>query len=80
MVASEMLVTGMGISRSCSLLGIPRRSYYRWISEPNEHHPERTSRIPEYVTSRIINLSMERTTYGYRRIWALLRNAGYHLQ
>lgn len=79
MMASEMLVTGMGISRSCSLLGIPRRSYYRWISEPNEHHPERTSRIPEYVTSRIINLSMERTTYGYRRIWALLRNAGIML-
>ena len=33
----------------------------------------------ESIESEINKLSGERTTYGYRRIWALMRNSGIHV-
>ncbi|EQD75715.1 orfB, partial [mine drainage metagenome] len=36
----------------------------------------RKPRVPENIERRINELSAERTTYGYRRIWAMLRNSG----
>ena len=39
----------------------------------------RKPRVPENIEAEIIRISAERTTYGYRRIWALLRNSGIHV-
>ena len=37
------------------------------------------SRISPHIVKRIKDICNERVTYGYRRIWALLRNEGINL-
>jgi transposase InsO family protein len=39
----------------------------------------RKTRVTGSIETEIIGLSADRTTYGYRRIWALLRNSGIHV-
>ena len=39
----------------------------------------RKPRVPENIEAEIIRISADRTTYGYRRVWALLRNSGIHV-
>ena len=55
---------------------IPRSSiYYR----KTERSGRRKPRISENIESEIIRISADRTTHGYRRVWALLRNSGIHV-
>ncbi|MHB8395582.1 MAG: IS3 family transposase [Thermoplasmataceae archaeon] len=65
----EPVLSMAGISR---ISGIPRSSLYYRKKEKNE----RRSRVPELITAEVIRIATERTTYGCRRIWAMLRNSG----
>ena len=57
-------------------MDVPRSSiYYRKTGESEKSKP----RISENIDTEIIWISAERTTYGYRKIWALLRNFGIHV-
>ena len=72
----ESLKPVMPISRISRAMDIPRSSiYYSRIEKPAERKP----RVPESIEAEIIKISGERTTYGYRRIWALMRNSGIHV-
>ncbi len=73
MTAVKELSADMPISRACSLLGIPRRTYYS--SKPTMVRIV-GSRISSDTVQRIRDICNERVTYGYRRVWALLRNDG----
>ena len=46
--------------------------YYRSM----ERNLSRRSRISPEIEESILNTAEDRTTYGYRRIWAILRNSG----
>ena len=66
-------MTVSGISRA---MDVPRSSiHYRRIGKSGMRKP----RVPENIEAEIIRISADRTTYGYRRIWALLRNSGIHV-
>ncbi|MEM3334077.1 MAG: IS3 family transposase [Thermoplasmata archaeon] len=56
---------------------------YLNISRYSIYYKKRTnitrSRINKELEELIIELSKERVTYGYRRIWALLRNSGIRI-
>ena len=46
--------------------------YYNRKGRTGRRKPE----VQDSVKSKILRISAERTTYGYRRIWAMLRNSG----
>ena len=72
----DILKKAMSVARISMIMDIPRSTiYYRrtWRSGT------RKSRISENIESEIIRISGERTTYAYRRIWAILRNSGIHV-
>ena len=75
-MAIESTRPAMATSRISRAMDVPRSSiYYR----KTEGSGRRKPRIQENIESEVIRLSSERTTYGYRRIWALLRNSGIHV-
>ena len=75
-MAIESLSFAMATSRISRAIDVPRSSiYYRKIGKSGMRKP----RISENIESEIIRISADRTTYGYRRIWALLRNSGIHV-
>ena len=75
-MAIESLRPAVTTSRISRAMDVPRSSiYYRRTERSGSRKP----RIPENIESEVIRLSAERTTYGYRRIWALLRNSGIHV-
>ena len=76
MNAIDEIAVNMPISMACSLIGIPRRTYY---ARKPLHMRSVSSRISSLIVHRIKDLCHERVTYGYRRIWALLRNEGINL-
>jgi hypothetical protein len=68
-MAIESLRPAMATSRISRAMDVPRSSiYYRRTGRSGMRKP----RIPENIESEVIRLSAERTTYGYRRIWALM--------
>lgn len=75
MAASELSRT-IPVSRACSLTGIPRRTYYN--RRPFGIRIVNT-RITDEIIIRVRQICSERITYGYRRIWAMLRNEGIHV-
>jgi hypothetical protein len=59
----------MTTSRITRAMDVPRSSiYYRRTERSGKRKP----RIAEYSESEVIRLLSERTTYGYRRILALM--------
>ena len=70
-MAIESLRNEMNISRIFRAMNIPRSSIYY---KKKERTGKRKPRIQENIESEIIRLSSELITYGYRRIWALMRN------
>ena len=76
MMAVEELIVNMPLSRACNLIGIPRRTYYN-----RKRFRVRiiNTRITDEIVTRIREICSERVTYGYRRIWAMLRNEGIYL-
>ena len=72
----EILRKEIQVARISRAMHIQRSSiYYR----RTEGTGKRNSRISENMEAEIIRLSADRTTYGYRRIWALLRNSSIHV-
>ena len=76
MTAAAELTGIMPVSRMCTLLGIPRRTYYNRKSVKIRLVK---TRVTPDVVERISDICSERVTYGYRMIWAMLRNEGIHL-
>ena len=75
-MAIKSLRPAMAVSGISRAMDFPRSSiHYRRIGKSGMRKP----RVPENIEAEIIRISADRTTYGYRRIWALLRNSGIHV-
>ncbi|MEM3192834.1 MAG: helix-turn-helix domain-containing protein [Candidatus Parvarchaeota archaeon] len=62
---------GMSLARICRAMGISRSSiYYRKA----DHTLNRKPRLSPGIEKEILSMAEKRTTYGYRRIWAILCN------
>ena len=73
MVAVNDLKESMPIARISRAMEIPRSTiYYRHVKSSGSRKP----RIQENVETELKKIAEERTTYGYRRIWVMLRNSG----
>ena len=76
MMIVNILKKEMPIARISRAMNIPRSTiHYNRIARSGKRKP----RVMESIESEINKLSGERTTYGYRRIWALMRNSGIHV-
>ena len=76
MMAVDTLKKEMPVARISRAMDIPRSSiYYNRI----ERSVNRKTRVTGSIETEIKRISGERTTYGYRRVWALLRNSGIHV-
>jgi putative transposase len=63
------------VSRKAEMLGINRRSYYRWLERPT---PDRNLVQEEiHVRDEIQKIAIEFPRYGYRRMTIELHNRGY---
>ena len=68
MVVFDALKEIIPVARISRPVGVSRSFIYYRRSERSE---KRRERIPEDIESEVKRISFERTTYGYRRIWAL---------
>ena len=73
MTVINELKNSIPIARISRAMGIPRSSIYY---NRSEHSGKRKSRVSGYIESEILKTASDRTTYGYRRIWAMVRNRG----
>ena len=73
MTVVNMLRQEMPISRISMAMDVHRSFIYY---NRKEHERKRKQRISAWIVSEILRISLERSTYGYRRIWAMLRNSG----
>ena len=72
MTVVESLESSFPVTAISMLTGIPRSFIY--YKRNRSHH--RKSRVPDSVVKDVVRISTERVTYGYMRVWALLRNSG----
>ena len=70
MMVLEDLKPRMPLRRISRISGISLSGYYY---HPRERHVER---LDPQIRERIRMIASERPTYGYRRVWAVLRNQG----
>ena len=75
----EMNDKGIEIKKACYYSGINRITYYYRKKHENREDRRYLTRIDSSIVDKIIELCMERITYGYNRIWALLRNSGIRI-
>ena len=75
MMAVDTLKKEMPVARISRAMDIPRSSIYYSKMEKSSRKP----RVSGSIESEIKRISGERTTYGYRRVWALMRNSGIHV-
>jgi putative transposase len=75
----EMNDKGMEIKTACYYSGINRITYYYRKRHENREDRRYSTRIDSSIVNKIIELCRERITYGYNRIWALLRNSGIRI-
>ena len=75
MMAVGTLKKEMPVARISRAMDVPRSSIYYSNMEKSSRNPRGSGSI-ETEINRILG---ERTTYGYRRVWALLRNSGIHV-
>jgi len=76
MAAVEYLKPLIPVARISRAMDMPRSTiYYR----RSERTGRRKPRISKTVEDEIIRIAGERTTYGYRRVWAIMRNSGIHV-
>lgn len=69
--------TGIPVSRKVELLGVNRRSYYKWLQRPRVD----PQKIHEEMQLRdaLQRIALEFPRYGYRRMTVELQNRGYHV-
>ncbi len=70
---------GIEIKKACYYSGINRFTYYYRKRHENKEDRRYSTRIDSSILNKIIELCRERITYGYNRIWALLRNSGIRI-
>ena len=75
-MAAESLKPATTISRIYRTMDVTRTSIYR---RRLERSGKRYPRTQKNIKADIIRLSGEITRDGYRRIWALIRNSGTHV-
>ena len=75
----KMNNNGMKISNACYYSGINRITYYYRKRHESREDKRYITRIDSSIVNKIIELCRERITYGYNRIWALLRNSGIRI-
>jgi transposase InsO family protein len=75
----EMNNNGIKINNACYYSGINRITYYYRKKHENNEDNRHAARIDSGIIGKIIELCRERVTYGYNRIWALLRNSGIRI-
>ncbi|MEM0136494.1 MAG: hypothetical protein QXU18_14910 [Thermoplasmatales archaeon] len=63
----------MPVARISRAAGMPRPSIY---CSRKEHALNRKPRVSVEAISEIIRIASKRTTYDYRRIWAMIRDSG----
>ena len=73
MIAVNELRETLPVARISRALDIPRSFIYYSRSG---HTGKRKRRISSDVEEQIRRIAGDRTTYGYRRIWAVMRNSG----
>ena len=73
MMVIEDLKQGMSLRNISRISGISLSGYYY---KPKERHFER---LDPSIKERIREIAPERPTYGYRRVWAVLRSSGIHI-
>ncbi|MEM0134284.1 MAG: IS3 family transposase [Thermoplasmatales archaeon] len=73
MTVVNELKNSMPVARISRAAGVPGSSIY---CSRKEHAVNRKPRVSVEVISEIVRIASERTTYGYRRIWAMIRNSG----
>ena len=71
MIVINELKNSMPVARISRTAGIPRSFIYY---NRSGHPGKRKSRVSEGIETEIARIATDRTTYGYRRIWAMLRN------
>ena len=76
MVAVSEIALNMPLIWACSLIGIPRRTYY---ARKSFEIKISSSRISADTVNRVRDICRERVTFGYRMVWAFLRNEGVHM-
>ncbi len=75
----EMNNDKIKIKKACYYSVINRITYYYRIKHENIEDRRYSTRIYNSIINKIIELCKERITYGYNRIWALLRNSGINI-
>ena len=75
----EMNNNGIEITKACYYSGINRITYYYRRKHENNEDRRSSARTDNCIINKIIELCKERITYGYNRIWALLRNSGINI-
>ena len=76
--ATTIIENNMSIKKACSYTGINERTYY-YRKNRNNIIKVQSHRISNETIKKIGELSEERVTYGYKRVWALLRNSGINI-
>ena len=71
MIIINELKNSMPVARISGTAGIPTSFIYY---NRSEHPGKGKTRISEEIETEIVKIASNRTTYGYRRIWAMLRN------
>lgn len=72
-----MVLPSASLRHICRVLAVPRSARYQ-PQAASLPATERTDRPDDQLTNRVYDLIQQHPTYGYRRIWALLR-FGDHL-
>ena len=68
----------MSKSRISRVTGIPESTIYSELNIIKEKK-EYNTRMDNDMVNKIIEISNDRITYGHRRVWAILRNSGIHV-
>ena len=68
----------MGKPRISRATGIQRSTIYSGLNTIKEKK-EYNTRMDNDTVNKIIEISSGRITYGHRRVWAMLRNSGIHV-
>lgn len=73
---------GMPVSRFCVLLGIPRRSYTRWIAKARCGRPVKgpwPAPVVEAIEAIVAKYAGDWPAWGHRKIYGLMRADGYQV-
>lgn len=67
--------TAIPVSRKAELLGVNRRSYYKWLQRPSRELPQVHEEMK--IRDELQKIALEFPRYGYRRMTVELHNRGY---